>query len=334
MNKNKKVVSFGDIMMRLSPPAYERFVQAGQMEVNYGGSEGNVAVSLAHFGLNAEHVTCFPDHDFGKAAAAHLQAHGVATHHLIFGKERMGIYFIEHGAGHRSSKIIYDRFDSAFANLNPDWFDWSAILEDAGWFHWSGITPALSATAAKACYDAIRTARKMGVKISADINYRRNLWQYGKKANEVMPQLIAESDFVVGGLPDFENCMGIIATDFQEACHAVQKKFLTVKALANTERESITTSHQRLSAVLWNGNSLLHSKKYEVTNIVDRVGSGDAFMAGLIYGLIEGNPEKEVLEFAIAASVLKHSIPGDVNTVSIEEVNALVKGENVGKLLR
>jgi 2-dehydro-3-deoxygluconokinase len=334
MNQNNKVVSFGDIMMRLSPPSYERFVQAKQMEVNYGGSEGNVAVSLAHFGVNAEHVTCFPENDFGKAATAHLQAHGVATHHIAYGKERMGVYFIEHGTDHRSPKIIYDRFDSAFANLKPALFNWPEILRDASWFHWSGITPALSATAAEACYDAIRTARKFGIKISADINYRRNLWQYGKNAIEVMPQLIAESDIVVGGLPDFENCMEIKSTDFEDACKKVQKKFPTILKMANTERKLITTSFQKLLAVLWNGTSLLRSKEYEITHVVDRVGSGDAFMAGLIYGLVNGIQDKETLEFAAAAGVLKHTIPGDVNTVTVEEVNALVIGDNVGKLLR
>ncbi len=334
MNQNKKVISFGEIMMRLSPPAHERFLQSKNLEINYGGSEANVAVSLAHFGIDAEHVTCFPENDFGKAANAHLQAHGVATHHIIFGKERMGIYFIEHGAGHRSSKIIYDRFGSAFANLNPASFNWPEILKDASWFHWCGITPAISAAAAEACYDAIRAARKLGIKISADINYRRNLWQYGKKAIEIMPQLIAESDIVVGGLPDFENCMAIKSTDFEDACKQIQRKFPTVLKIANTVRESISASHQKISAVLWNGTSLLRSKEYEITHVVDRVGSGDAFMAGLIYGMTNDIEGKETLEFAIAANVLKHTIPGDVNIVTVEEVDALVKGENVGKLFR
>lgn len=334
MSQNKSVVSFGEIMMRLSPPPYKRFFQAKELEINYGGSEANVAVSLAHFGIHAEHITCFPENDFGKAALAHLQANGVATHHIVFGKERMGIYFIEHGAGHRSSKIIYDRFDSAFANLNPSSFNWPEIFAGASWFHWCGITPAISAMAAQACYEAIRAARKLGLKISADINYRRNLWQYGKGAKEVMPQLIAESDIVVGGLTDFENCMAIKSSDFERACKEIQKKFPSVQKIANTERESIHATHQKLSAVLWSGNSLHRSKEYEITHVVDRVGSGDAFMAGLIYGLINNLQESETLDFAIAASVLKHSIPGDVNAVTIEEINALVKGENIGKLLR
>ncbi len=334
MNLKNRVVTFGEIMMRLSPPPYERFFQARELAVHYGGSEANVAVSLAHFGINAEHVTCLPDNDFGKAANAHLLAHGVATPHIGFAKERMGVYFIEHGADHRAPKVIYDRFDSAFANLDPSVFKWTEILAGASWFHWCGITPAISAPAAQACHEAIRTARKLGVKISADINYRRNLWQYGKTAMDVMPQLIEESDMVVGGLTDFENCMRIQSSDFEESCKKIQRAFPSVKKIANTERESIHASHQKLSAVLWSANSLHRSKEYEITNMVDRVGSGDAFMAGLLYGEINQLHESETLELAMAASVLKHSIPGDVNTVTMEEVKALVKGENIGKLLR
>ncbi len=334
MKNKQKVVSFGEVMLRLSPPSFERFVQAKQLEVNYGGSEANVVVSLSRFGIDAEHVTQLPENDFGKAATSHLQSNGVSTQHIHFGGNRIGIYFLEHGASHRSSRVVYDRFDSAFANINPSSFDWDEILQGASWFHWCGITPAISAAAAETCFNAIRAARKLGIKISADINYRRNLWQYGKSANEVMPALIAESDIVIGGLPDFENCMSIIASDFTDACKKIQQKFPSVAKIANTERVSINSSHNKISAMLWDKRTLLHSKEYELTHIVDRVGSGDAFMAGLIYGWVSDWKDQETLEFAIAACALKHTVPGDINLVSVEEVETLLKGVNVGKLLR
>lgn len=328
------IITFGEIMMRLSIPLHQRFTQANQFEINYGGSEANVAVSLSHFGMKAEHITCFPQNDFGKAANAHLQSHGVATQNCVYTDGRMGLYFIEHGAAHRSSKVVYDRFGSAFANLTPSMFDWETILKGANWFHWCGITPAISKNAADACYEAIRTARKLGVKISADINYRRNLWQYGKIVLDVMPQMIAESDFVIGGLADFENCMGIQSDSFEDACKKVKQKFPNVLKIANTERESINSSYNEISSVMWDGEMLLRSKQYELNPIVDRVGSGDAFMAGLIYGWATGKSDTDVLAFAMAACALKHTIPGDVNLVSAEEVNDLVKGVHVGKLLR
>jgi 2-dehydro-3-deoxygluconokinase len=330
----KKVVSFGEVMMRLSPPPYQRLTQANQFEINYGGSEANVAVSLSHFGLLSEHVTCLPENELGRAVKSQLQSHGVETEHIVFAEGRMGIYFIEHGAAQRSSKVIYDRFNSAFANLNLALFDWEEILKGADWFHWCGITPAISQNAADACYQAVRTARKLGIKISADINYRRNLWQYGKTAMDVMPEMMAESDFIIGGLADFENCMGIQAVDFEAACKKIKKKFPNMLKIANTERESIHASHNKISAMLWNGKALMKSKEYELTNIVDRVGSGDAFMAGLICGWLMDKSDEDTLEFAIATCALKHTVPGDVNRVSVEEVNDLMHGVNIGKLLR
>lgn len=321
-------------MMRLSPPSPERLSQAKHFEITYGGSEANVAVSLSLLGFASEHVTRLPENDFGRAATSHLQGHGVNTAHVDFGGDRIGLYFLEHGADHRSSRVIYDRSASAFAELTPLSFNWEQILQGAGWFHWSGITPAISQSAAEACFNAIRAARKMGIKISADINYRRNLWQYGKHAHEIMPALIAESDMIIGGLPDFENCMGITAPDFTAACKKVQQNFPAVAKIANTERTAVNASLNKISAVLWDKRELFQSKTYELTHIVDRVGSGDAFMAGLIYGWLSHWKDEQVLEFAIAACALKHTIPGDINRVSAEEVETLVKGVNIGKLLR
>lgn len=320
--------------MRLSPPGQQRFTQASQLEVHYGGSEANVSVSLAHLGLEAEHVTCFPENAFGKTASAHLRSHGVNTSHIQYQEGRLGLYFIEHGADYRSSKVIYDRFESAFAKLNPSDFIWEEILTDATWFHWSGITPAISEASARACGDAIKMAKKLGIKISADINYRRNLWNYGKKALDLMPDLISGSDLVIGGTTDFENCVGIRAENFEDGCKKLQKNFPNVTMIANTKRESLHTSHQKIAGKLWTKNAMLKSRSYELTNIVDRVGAGDAFVAGLIYGQLLSMTGQDSLEFAMAASALKHTVPGDVNLHDAEEIRAVVKGENIGKLLR
>jgi len=334
LSTKKKIVTLGEVMMRLSPPGQQRFSQAQQLDVHYGGSEANVSVSLAHLGFEAAHVTCFPSNAFGEAAVAHLRSNGVGISHIQFQEGRMGLYFIEHGADFRSSTVVYDRFDSAFAKMNPSDFNWEEILKGAAWFHWSGITPAISEAAAKACANAVHAAKKLGIKISGDINYRRNLWNYGKKAIDVMPSLISACDVVIGGTTDFENCTGIIGDDFIDGCKKLQKHFPNVAMIANTKRESLHTSHQKISGKLWAKNTLLKSKAYELTNIVDRVGSGDAFGAGLIYGLLSSMTDQDSLEFAVAACALKHTISGDVNRVKADEVHTLLKGENIGKLLR
>jgi 2-dehydro-3-deoxygluconokinase len=331
---NNKVVTFGEVMMRLSAPSFSRFTQASQWGVLYAGSEANVASSLSLFKLPAEHVTRFPANDFGKAAVQSLNKYGVNTDHIIYGEERMGIYFLENGAMQRSSKIIYDRFDSAFANIKRGMIDWDDVLKNASWFHWTGITPAVSQGAAAVCLEALVEARKKRITISGDINYRRNLWQYGKRANEVMPELIEHTDLIIGGPIDFENCLAITGNSFEKVCEQVMKSYPSVKKITFTHRESISSSHNKISAVLWNGKELLSSKEYDLTHIVDRVGAGDAYMAGLIYGWMMGMDDQQTIEFAIAASALKHGMEGDVNLSTVEEVTALVKGENIGKLLR
>lgn len=330
----KKVITFGEMMMRLSTPGFARFTQADNFNVVYAGSEANVSVSLSNFGIPAGHVTRFPDNDLGKAATQSLQRYGVDTGHIIYGVERMGLYFLENGAIHRASRIVYDRFDSAFAHIKPGMIDWDDVMKDVAWFHWTGITPAISQGAADVCYEAILAARKNGVTISGDINYRRNLWQYGKTAREIMPRLIELTDMIVGGITDFENCLGISDKTYAPSCQQVVKANPNVKKITSTHRESINSSHNKISAVLWNGKELLHSKEYDLTHIVDRVGTGDAFMAGLIYGWLTNKGDQQTLEFATAACALKHTLEGDVNLVTTAEVEALVKGENVGKLLR
>jgi len=330
----KKVISLGDVMMRLSTPGYSRFVQAETFEVRYAGSEANVTSALAGWGFPSAHVTRFPENDFGRAATEALRKCGVDTSYILYGPERLGVYFLENGAMQRASRIVYDRFDSAFANIQPNMIDWDEIMQQASWFHWSGITPALSQVAADVCLQAIETARKFNVPVSGDINYRRNLWQYGKQAHEVMPALISLSEIVVGGITDFENSLGISGSDFESACKSVMKAHPAIKKIATTERASVSSSHNKISAQIISGKSLLKSKTYDLTHIVDRVGAGDAFMAGLIAGWLQSKSDVDTLEFATASCALKHSIEGDVNICSTDEIEALVRGENVGKLLR
>lgn len=330
----KQVITFGDVMMRLSTPGFARFTQAETFQVRYAGSEANVAAALAGWGFPARHVTRFPDNDFGKAASESLRKYGVDTSSIQYGEERLGLYFLENGAMQRSSRILYDRFDSAFVAIQPGVIDWDNIMSQARWFHWSGITPALSQGAAAVCQEALRSARKHNVMVSGDINYRRNLWQYGKQASEVMPDLIGLSDILIGDVVDFENSLGIVEPDFEKACREVQKLNPAVKKVAKTTRKSISSSHNKIGGVLWTGKELLTSREYDLTHIVDRVGAGDAFMAGLIAGWLTNKTDQQTLELGVASCALKHSIEGDVNVCTMAEIESTIKGENVGKLLR
>ena len=332
MNKGK-VITFGEVMLRFSTQAFSRFTQATAFDVTYAGAEANVAVSVARFGIPSAHVTRFPNNDLGEAATQALRKHGVDTASILYGDERMGLYFLENGSMQRASRIIYDRFDSAFANIKAGSVDWEGIFKEASWFHWTGITPAISQGAADVCLEALQAAKKQGLTISGDINYRRNLWQYGKTARDIMPEMIEYCDVVIAGITDMDNCASITASSYEKACENFNKRFPGVRRIATTERVSVSSSHNRISALMWNGK-LLRSHEYELTHIVDRVGSGDAFMAGLVYGILNKRTDQQSLEFATAACALKHSIEGDVNLVSVDEVESLVKGENVGKLLR
>jgi 2-dehydro-3-deoxygluconokinase len=332
--KSKNVVTFGEVMMRLSTPAFSRFTQASSFNVQFGGAEANVAISLARLGISATHVTRFPDSDLGAAANQVLRSHGVDTSRVVFGNERMGLYFLENGSMQRASRIIYDRVNSAFANLKKEDFDWKEILKDASWFHYTGITPAISQNAANACLEAVSVAFDFGLKISGDINYRRNLWQYGKSARDVMPALMEKTHVIVAGKTDLENCAGIRANNFQEACARAFNQFGNLEKIAATERQSMSASHNKLQGVLFDGSYLIRSQEYDLTHIVDRIGGGDAFIAGLIYAMIEQRGDQDALEFATAASALKHSIEGDANRASVSEIEGLLKGIHVGQLLR
>lgn len=330
-----KLVTFGEVMMRLSPPAQGRFTSTRSFDVLYAGSEANVAAAASLWGIPSAHVTCFPGNDFGTAASRELKQYGVNMEYTVYNPEgRMGVYYIEGGASVRSPKVIYDRFDSSFAHLDPDQFNWDVILDGAEWFHWSGITPAISQSAATACLAAVKAARRIGIKISGDINYRRNLWQYGKGPQDIMPELIGHCDLVVASVTDFENCLGISEDTFEETVEHVVKKYPSIKKVATTLRNTYHASHQSLNGMLWNGRGTLKSRIFDLNPIIDRVGAGDAFMAGLIYGSLNGMSDHQIVDFASAACALKHTVEGDVNTVSLAEVKELVEGENIGKLLR
>lgn len=321
-------------MLRLSTPGFSRLTQSENFLVTYAGAEANVSVSVRQFGIPSVHVTRFPDNDLGRAAVQSLRKWGVDTRFIVYGDDRMGLYFLENGAMQRASRIVYDRFGSAFANIKKGDVDWNEILQDASWFHYTGITPAVSQGAADVCYSGLQAARKLGLTISGDINYRRNLWQYGKSVRDVMPSFMELTDIVLAGRNDIENCCGITGDNFEEVCEKTKKRFPGISKIVSTKRLSVSSSHNTISAKAWNGHELLRSKSYELTHIVDRIGAGDAFMAGFIYSMITGNTDQEALEFGTAASAWKHSVEGDFNLASAEEIAALVSGENIGKLLR
>lgn len=335
----QKVVTFGEIMLRLSTPGFARFSQATSFNAVFGGGEANVAVALAQLGIPAAHVTRFPHNDLGKAAALELRKYGVEIDHIVYGGDRIGIYFVESGAGSRAPKVVYDRAYSAFSELQPDMIDWDEVLQDAQWFHWTGITPAISDGAAKACLQAIQTANRKGIPVSADVNYRRNLWQYGKTVQEVMPELTAGCDLIVASENDAADIFNISPEEgaedsYRSVCRQFMAKFPRLKRIVTTNRGVISASHNTLSGNLWNGWEMFRTREHQIPHIVDRIGGGDAFIAGLIYGLSAYGDEQKALDFAVAASVLKHTVEGDVNLASVAEVEVVMKGENLGRLVR
>jgi 2-dehydro-3-deoxygluconokinase len=343
----KKIVTFGEIMLRLSPPGALRFGQARSFDVVYGGGESNVAVALANFGFATEFVTRLPAHEIGEACLQYLRQYNVGTCHILRGGERLGIYFLETGAVMRGSQVIYDRAISSLATIKSGMVDWETVFEDAAWFHWTGITPSISEGAALVCLEAVEAARKMGVTVSCDLNYRAKLWKWGKTAGEVMEQLVANSDVAIGNEEDAEKVFGIKAPEsdintgkvsseqYAYVCDELHKKFPDLKTIAITLRGSLSASHNTWSAILWQDNKFYSAPIYNITHIVDRVGGGDSFMGGLIYGLLTfvDNPQK-ILNFAVAASALKHTVFGDFNLVKVSEVENLMKGDASGRVSR
>ena len=344
---NNRVVTFGEIMLRLATPEYLRFSQSSQLTATFGGGEANVAVSLANYGIPVDFVTRLPKNDIGRACKMDLQKYGVGVDQIIYGGERLGIYFLETGAVSRGSKVVYDRAHSAVSEIQTGMIDWENVFEGANWFHWTGITPAISQSAADVCLEAIQKANELGVTVSCDLNYRKNLWNYGKTCNEVMPALVAGTDIVLGNEEDAAMALGIHpegvdvtsghveGAAYESVSKQVMKKFPRVKKVITTLRSSINANHNNWAGVLWDGKKLFESPQYQITHIVDRVGGGDSFMGGLVYGLLtyKGDDQK-ALNFAVAASCLKHTIYGDFNQVTVDEVEKLMGGDTSGRVAR
>jgi len=335
-------------MLRLSPPGWKRFSQASSFEAIYGGGESNVAVSLANYGIPVSFATRLPDNDIGECALMELRKRGVQTQDIIRGGERLGIYFLEMGAVTRGSKVVYDRAHSSMASIQKGMIDWEQVLADADWFHWTGITPALSQGAADACLEAIQVANRLGVTVSTDLNYRKKLWNYGKSPMEIMPDLVAGCDIILGNEEDAEKHFGlhpegvdvtqghsVDAQSYLSVLKQLMEKFPRAKKVITTLRGSISASHNSWSGVLYDGQTLFEAPTYQITHIVDRVGGGDSFMGGLIYGLMHyPEDDQKALNFAVAASCLKHTIFGDANLATVEEVEKLMTGDASGRVSR
>ena len=342
-----KVITFGEIMLRLATPGHLRFAQANSFEATFGGGEANVAVSLANYCIETEFVTRLPENDIAESCLKELRGLGVGTRFCIRGGDRIGIYFLETGAVARASKVIYDRAHSSLSGIQPEMIDWQRIFDGADWFHWTGITPAISDGAAKTCLEAIKAANRLGLTVSCDLNYRKKLWNYGKTATEVMPELVAGCDVIIGNEEDAEKVFGIKPenfkaedgmidnTRFESVARQLMAKFPKAMKVAITLRGSINADHNSWSSILFNGKELISAKTYDISDIVDRVGGGDSFCGGLIYGLLTyAGDDKKALEFATAASCLKHTITGDYNRATVSEVKSLMGGDGSGRVSR
>lgn len=340
------VATFGEVMLRLTPPGFERLLQSPHLNATFGGGEANVAISLAQFGLPSRFVTVLPPANvLADSFIGELRRFGVDDKAILRAPGRMGIYFVEAGANQRPSKVLYDRENSSIALARPGSIDWTAALKDASWFHITGITPAISASAAELAFESVHAAKRLGLQVSCDLNFRKNLWRWGKAAGEVMPELLKKTDVCIANEEDCQKCINVhVDIDvesgslerekYNELCERVLATFPNLKLLAVTLRESKSASTNGWSACLHNGQEFLLSRRYDITHIVDRVGGGDSFAAGLIYGLTNFTSQREALEFAVAASCLKHSIPGDFNRFTVDEVKALAQGDTSGRVQR
>jgi 2-dehydro-3-deoxygluconokinase len=342
-----KIITFGEIMLRLSTPEHQRISQVTSFNASFGGGEANVAVSLANFGLLSEFVTRLPQNDLGNSVIMELRRHNVGTNFIIRGGERLGIYFLETGSVSRPGKVIYDRAHSSIADIKSGMIDWVTVFKEAQWFHWTGITPAISEGAAAVCQEAVTAAKKSGLIISCDLNFRKNLWKWGKSASEVMPDLVKECDIILGNEEDAEKVFAIKpegadvfrgevkGAGYESVCKKLHKKFPGARKIIITLRGSISADHNTWSGVLFDGKQLYEAPVYQITHIVDRVGGGDSFMAGIIYSMLAyPDNDQKILDFAVAASCLKHTIHGDFNLVTVEEVEQLMKGDKSGRVIR
>ncbi|MHB1104973.1 MAG: PfkB family carbohydrate kinase [Lutibacter sp.] len=345
----KKVVTFGEIMLRLSPPGFLRFSQADNFDVVYGGGESNVAVSLANYGVSVDFVTRLPKNDIGQCAMMEMRKRGVGVDKIVWGGDRLGIYFLETGAVSRGSKVVYDRAHSSMADIQLGMVNWEEVFQGVEWFHWTGITPAISQSSADVCLEAVKAANKLGITISTDLNYRAKLWQYGGNREAIMTELTSYCDVILGNEEDAEMHFGIKpegisvqtqghdvkAEAFLSVCQQMMEKFPKAKKVITTLRGSISASHNTWAGVLYDGKTMLQSSQYQITDIVDRVGGGDSFMGGLIYGLLTyPDDDQNALDFAVAASCLKHTIKGDANLVTVDEVQKLMGGDASGRVAR
>ena len=347
----KKVVTFGEIMLRLAPPGFLRFSQTTSFDVVYGGGESNVAVSLANYGVSVDFVTRLPNNDIGQCAMMEMRKRGVGVDKIVYGGDRLGIYFLETGAVSRGSKVVYDRAHSAIAEIESGMIDWDAVFDGVEWFHWTGITPAISQGAADVCLEAVKAASSKGITVSTDLNYRAKLWKYCDDAHreKVMTELTSYCDVVLGNEEDAEKHFGIHpegldvhkhghnvkAEAFLSVCTQMMEKFPRAKKVITTLRGSISASHNSWAGVLYDGKTMFESPQYQITDIVDRVGGGDSFMGGLIYGLLKyPEDDQNALNFAVAASCLKHTIKGDANLVTVAEVEKLMGGDASGRVAR
>ncbi len=344
-----RVITFGEIMLRLAPKGFLRFSQVNRFDVVYGGGESNVAVSLANYGIPVDYVTRLPKNDIGECAMMEMRKRGVNVDKIIYGGDRLGIYFLETGAVNRGSKVVYDRAHSAMAEIEAGMVDWDTVFEGAEWFHWTGITPAISQGAADACLEAVKAAHAKGITISTDLNYRAKLWKFGGDREAIMTELTSYCDVILGNEEDAEMHFGIKpegitvqtqghdvkAEAFLSVCQQMVEKFPRAKKVITTLRGSISASHNTWAGVLYDGKTMYESRQYQITDIVDRVGGGDSFMGGLIYGLLEyPDNDQNALDFAVAASCLKHTIKGDANLVTVDEVKKLMDGDGSGRVAR
>jgi len=342
-----KVVTFGEIMLRLSPPKFKRFIQSRSFDVIYGGGEANVAVSLVNYGIPADYITKLPNNEIGDACIQYLRQFGVNTNNIVRGGNRIGIYFLEMGSSLRPSKVLYDRAYSAISEANPQDFDWNTIFNGAFWFHWTGITPAISQNLANICLKAVKAAKEKNMTVSCDLNYRSKLWKYRKDPKDIMSELVKYCDIVIGNEEDAEKVLDIKAPDtdvasgkleaanYRYVVEEIMKQYPNLKKVAITLRGSISASYNQWSAILYDGNKMYIGPQYDITPIVDRVGGGDSFMGGLIYGLLTYKEDLQTaLNFAVAASCLKHTIVGDFNLVSVDEVLKLMGGDTSGRVSR
>jgi len=349
MNKSPRIVTLGEIMLRLKSPGKERLLNKPLLEATFGGGEANVAISLANFGLDARFMTALPENTLGDACLRMLKGRGVDVSQIIRSGKRVGIYFLEEGANQRPSNVIYDRSDSSIAELALGDVNWPQVFTGFDWFHITGITPALSLSAAELSLGAVKAAKELGLMISCDFNYRKKLWKYGKSAPEVMKEIVKFVDVGIANEEDCQKSLGITlpetsdmaVTDgeldtaaYKQLAEKVMAEFPNLKKQAITLRESHSATHNGWSACLHNGKDFIVSRHYDIFNIVDRVGGGDSFAAGLIYGQATGMDDSQSLEFAAAASCLKHSIPGDFNQVSVSEVMRLAGGDSSGRVQR